>query len=198
MTEESEPKVRSRPTCSTDIPGLTFVQEEVAISLRSAGEECENTCRLCEFLLSETGEVAMLMGKVTYSLWREDRGVFTGKLHPGGDCNELLLPYAINAESGEETSDELRKDLQKEKMPVRHNDTAPYDHCIVTHVVRDLAERETLEQRKGDGERRRKMTSGNRSGDNDGENNPEGVAESNVEQTAETGLLDGRSDEESR
>lgn len=55
----------------------------------------------------------MLMGKVTYSLRGEDCGTFTGKLHSGGDCNELLLPYAINAQSGEETSDELRDDLQE-------------------------------------------------------------------------------------
>lgn len=83
-------------------------------------------------------------------------------------------------------------------MLVRHGDVTPSGHCVVTHVVRDLAKRETLEQRKRDGERRRQMTSGNRSGDDDGENDSEGVAKSDVEQSAESCLFDGRSDEESR
>lgn len=54
----------------------------------------------------------MLMGKVTHSLRREDCGGLAGKLHLGGDCNELLLPYAVYAECGDETSDELRDNLQ--------------------------------------------------------------------------------------
>lgn len=86
----------------------------------------------------------------------------------------------------------------EEKMPVRHNYATPCRQCVVAHVVRDLAQRETLEDREGDGEGRRQVASGNRSGDDDGEDDTEGVAKPDVEQTAEAGLLHGRSDEESR
>ena len=56
----------------------------------------------------------------THSLRGEDCGGLAGKLHFGGDCNKLLLPYAVYAECGDETTDELRDDLQTaERMTVK-------------------------------------------------------------------------------
>lgn len=61
MTAETEKsdEVQITATWSTRNSGRTFVQEQVAVALRSTREEREDARRLYGFVLLETGEVAI-------------------------------------------------------------------------------------------------------------------------------------------